>query len=219
MATNLNAPSRAVSGSRLAQSTDENLLLRYRDTGDPDAFAILVRRYERELFNYLRRYLGDADQADDVFQATFLQVHRRCHLFDKNRRLRPWLYSIANHQAIDSMRRSRRHQVMSLDVPNLHGPDSSTLASALESGTPSPSTQLENGEERAWARRAIANLPDTQRAALVLIYFKGMKYRDAAAILGVPEGTIKTRVHTAVATLRRCLASTTTRTWTLRASA
>src|SRR5262245_51994953 len=198
MTTNLTASNRSVSGSRLAQSTDEHLLLRYRDTHDPEAFAILVRRYERELYNYLRRYLGDADQADDVFQATFLQVHRRCHLFDRNRRLRPWLYSIANHQAIDSMRRSRRHQVMSLYVPNHHGPDSSTLASTLESKVPSPSAQLENDEEQAWARRAVARLPEPQRAALILIYFKGMKYRDAAAVLGVPEGTLKTRVHTAV---------------------
>src|SRR5262245_22167141 len=96
MAANLTARS-LVTGPRLALATDEQLLLQYRDTRDPDAFAILVRRYERELFNYLRRYLRNADQADDVFQATFLQVHRRCHLFDKNRRLRPWLYSIANH--------------------------------------------------------------------------------------------------------------------------
>src|SRR5262245_18264857 len=207
MTTNLTASNRSVSGSRLAQSTDEHLLLRYRDTHDPEAFAILVRRYERELFNYLRRYLGDADQADDVFQATFLQVHRRCHLFDISRRLRPWLYSIANHQAIDSMRRSRRHQVMSLDVPNLHGPDSSTLASALESRTASPSVQLDYREDQSWARRAVAHLPKAQSAALILIYFKGMKHRDAAAILGVPEGTLKTRVYTAVASLRRCVTS------------
>ena len=189
--------------ARLTQSSDEQLLLRYRDTGDADAFGLLVRRYERELFNYLRRYLGDADQADDVFQATFLQVHRRCHLFDERRRLRPWLYSIANHQAIDSMRRSRRHQRMSLDGPSLHGPDRSTMANALVATTPGPIAQLEVGEERAWARRAVANLPEAQRAALVLVYFQGMKYRDAAAKLGIPVGTLKTRVHTGVATLRR----------------
>ena len=186
--------------ARLMQCTDEQLLLRYREIGDAEAFSILVHRHERELFNYLRRYLGNADQADDVFQATFLQVHRRCHLFDDKRRFRPWLYSIATHQAIDSMRRSRRHQRMSVDGPSLHG---STLGNALVARTLGPAAQLEEGEERAWARRAVANLPEAQRSALVLVYFQGMKYRDAAAKLGIPEGTLKTRVHTGVATLRR----------------
>jgi RNA polymerase sigma-70 factor (ECF subfamily) len=220
MTTNLTVPvCRTRTHAQVTSFTDEQLLLRYRDTGDSEAFTTLVQRYERELFNYLRRYLGDADQADDVFQATFLQVHRRCHLFDAKRRLRPWLYSIANHQAIDSMRRSRRHQIMSLDVPSMHGPKTSTLAAALEAASPSPSAQLEDGEEQAWARNAVAKLPESQRAALTLIYFKGMKYRDAAAMLGVPEGTLKTRVHTAVASLRRCVTCPVGEPWKLRASA
>ena len=73
--------------------TDEELLLAYRDTERRDLFEELVRRYERELFSYLRRYVGDADMAADVFQATFLQLHLKCHQFQDGRRLRPWLYT------------------------------------------------------------------------------------------------------------------------------
>src|SRR5687768_2484476 len=75
--------------------TDEQLLLRYRDDGDRRAFEDLVRRYEQELFSYLRRYLGDPGMAEDVFQAAFLQVHLKCGAFEADRKFRPWLYTIA----------------------------------------------------------------------------------------------------------------------------
>ena len=98
-----------------ARDSDETLLLRYRQTGGRDDFAQLVHRYERELYNYLRRYLGDAEMAHDVFQATFLQVHLKCDQFEDGRRFRPWLYTIATNQAIDAQRRNRRHRMVSLD--------------------------------------------------------------------------------------------------------
>ena len=81
-------------------------------------FAELVHRYERDLFNYLRRYLGDADQADDAFQATFLQVHLKRDQFEACRTFRPWLYTLATHQAIDLQRRNRRHRMLSLRPAN-----------------------------------------------------------------------------------------------------
>ena len=71
MSTVLKAAPR-ISKSRMSARTDEDLLLTYRETQDRDLFEELVRRYERELFSYLRRYTGDADMAADVFQATFL---------------------------------------------------------------------------------------------------------------------------------------------------
>src|SRR5271168_1722475 len=95
--------------------TDEQLLAEYRQQGDRQAFAQLVHRYERELFSYLRRYLGDAEMAEDAFQATFLQVHRKCDQFEEGRRFRPWLYTIATNQAIDAQRRNKRHRNLSLD--------------------------------------------------------------------------------------------------------
>ncbi len=95
--------------------TDEQLLLRYRQTGDRELFAQLVYRYERELYSYLRRYLGEAEMAEDAFQAAFLQVHLKCDQFQIGRRFRPWLYTIATNQAIDARRRNRRHRMLSLD--------------------------------------------------------------------------------------------------------
>ncbi|MFM7033746.1 MAG: RNA polymerase sigma factor, partial [Planctomycetia bacterium] len=80
--------------------TDEELLARFRKDDDAAAFESLVHRYERELFSYLRRYLGSTEMAEDVFQATFLQVHLKKEQFEEGRRFRPWLYTIATNQAI-----------------------------------------------------------------------------------------------------------------------
>src|SRR5262245_66583459 len=88
-------------------ATDEALLTRFRG-GQREAFGLLVRRYERELFGYLCRYLGDASLADDVFQNTFLQVYLKSDQFEDGRQVRPWLYTIATNQAIDALRRAGR---------------------------------------------------------------------------------------------------------------
>ena len=92
---------------------DEELLAAYVATGSRDAFDELVRRYEGELYGYLWHFLGDAQLAEDLFQNTFLQVHLKCRQFEPGRRLRPWLYKIATSQAVDLLRRNRRHKAVS----------------------------------------------------------------------------------------------------------
>ena len=84
-------------------------------------FTELVSRYQRELYNYLRRFLADATLAEDVFQATFLQVHVKRDAFEQGRKFRPWLYTIATNQAIDAQRRNRRHRRLSLNQPQTVG--------------------------------------------------------------------------------------------------
>ena len=92
--------------TEIKQRTDEDLVAEYQITGDETVFEQLVRRYERELYNYLRRFLSDAALAEDVFQTTFLQVHTKCDLFEKGRKFKPWLYTIATNQAIDAQRQT-----------------------------------------------------------------------------------------------------------------
>src|ERR1700759_85202 len=103
------------SADSLARQSDEELLRRYRDEGHQEDFDELVHRYERELYRYLARYLGNPALAEDVFQNTFLQVHLKRALYEDGRPVRPWLYSIATHQAVDAMRKAGRHPTVSLD--------------------------------------------------------------------------------------------------------
>lgn len=179
--------------------TDEELVEIYRDRGERGAFDELVRRYERELYSYLRRFLGDAAAAEDAFQATFLQVHLKCDKFESDRKVRPWLYTIATNQAIDLQRRGKRHRMVSLDRRDASADeDSGTLANLLESREEAPTAGLESNEQQRWVHEAVAELPEQLRTVVNLIYYQGMKYRDAAEVLNVPVGTVKSRMHTAV---------------------
>ena len=98
----------------LDRLSDEDLLARFR-RGQREVFGTLVRRYQRELYGYLRRYLGDPHLADDVFQTTFVQVFAKAGQYEPGRPVRPWLYAIATNQAIDALRRAGRHPAVSLE--------------------------------------------------------------------------------------------------------
>jgi RNA polymerase sigma-70 factor, ECF subfamily len=182
--------------------TDEELLMEYRESGDRELFAQLVRRYQTDLYNYLLRYLGDAHLAEDAFQNTFLQLHLKCQQFEPGRRLRPWLYTIATNQAIDAQRRNRRHRHVSLDAPTAGGGDdeSSTgkLLNLLQSDDAGPYEGATQQEHRAWLQDALETLPEHLRLVIHLVYYQGLKYREAADSLEIPVGTVKSRMHAAV---------------------
>jgi RNA polymerase sigma-70 factor (ECF subfamily) len=184
--------------SAVAGPSDEELLRRSRADGDAAAFESLVHRYENELFSYLRRYMGNAEMAEDVFQATFLQVHLKKEQFEEGRRFRPWLYTIATNQAIDAQRRNRRHRMVSLDNRTGGEDDVGALVEMLAGAERTADEHLESEEAREWVRSAVDELPDGLRQALLLVYHKGLKYREAADALGIPVGTVKSRLHSAL---------------------
>ena len=182
--------------------TDEELLLQYRETGDRELYAQLVYRYERELFSYLRRYLGNAEMAEDVFQTAFLQVHLKCEQFDAGRRFRPWLYTIATNAAIDARRRNKKHATVSLDTPREQDhEDVGRLVNLLESGELGPSDSIVRDEANKLVRNTLDQLPESMHAVIQLVYYQGMKYREAADVLDIPVGTVKSRLHSAIAKL------------------
>jgi len=183
--------------------SDEQLLVQYRQTGSREVFAVLVQRYERELFNYLRRYLGDTGMAEDAFQATFLQVHLKCDQYEEGRRFRPWLYTIATNQAIDAQRRNRRHRMVSLDRMGVghESEEVGKLVDLLESTDGDPLDHVTQYERGQWVREALDELSDQMRSVVQLVYYEGMKYREAADVLEIPVGTVKSRLHSAIAKL------------------
>jgi RNA polymerase sigma-70 factor (ECF subfamily) len=179
--------------------SDEALLAAYRQTGDRKLFAELVQRYERELYNYLRRYLGDAEQAEDVFQTACLMVHLKCDQFEPGRRFRPWLYAVATNAAIDAQRREKRHKAVSLDRNRKDArQDEPRLTEMLLSEEPSPLAEASRLESGEWVQVALDELSGQMRDVINLVYFQGLKYREAAEALNVPVGTIKSRMNAAV---------------------
>ena len=183
--------------------SDEDLLTRFCK-GQKEAFGVLVRRYERELFGYLRRYLGDSTLAEDVFQNTFLQVYVKSGQYEPGRPVRPWLYTIATNQAIDALRRNSRHQAVSLDQyrEESYEGEVHSLLETLEGRGPGPLDLAQGQERRERIRASVDRLPDFLRQVLILAYYQGLKYRDIADIVGIPVGTVKSRLHAALVKLQ-----------------
>ncbi len=180
------------------QPSDTQLLVRHIE-GDPTAFETLVERYRRELFNFLARFTGDRALAEDIFQEAFLQVHMSSGSFDTSRRLKPWLFTIAANKARDALRKRSRKQAAPLDATVAGSEnDRTSYADLLPADIPAPDESLLNLETRRGVQSIVEQMPETLRAVLMLSYFNGFAYKEIADILGIPLGTVKSRLHAAV---------------------
>lgn len=180
--------------------TDEQLLGAYR-AGDKPAFATLVSRYQRELFHFLVRFLGDRAAAEDVFQESFLQVHQSMDQFDPSRRFRPWLFTIAANKARDLIRSQARRPTNPLQASiGGSGDDESgefiDLMSAVQA---SPDEPMQREELQSLVHRTVMSMPENLREILLLSYFHQFPYKQISDILDIPLGTVKSRLHAAVA--------------------
>ncbi len=184
----------------LEQLADEELVEIFRATSSTDAFEVLVRRYQRELYAYLARYIGDPELAEDAFQATFITVHDRLETFQPGRRFRPWLYAVAVNKTIDLKRYHRRRQAVSLDAPidtTSSGKEWSG-AEQLQSREVDPAAEFSKQETAERVRDVISQMNESTQQLLNMVYFQGMKYADVSEALGIPIGTVKSRVFNAM---------------------
>ena len=179
--------------------SDEQLLEAYR-FGDKATFGHLVERYQRELFHFLVRFLGDRAAAEDVFQETFLQVHQSAEQFDPQRRFRPWLFTIAANKARDLMRSQARRPTSPLQASiNSSDAESGQYIDLMESAQNAPGEALEKEELQKLVHGTVMDMPDHLREILLLSYFHGFPYKQISEILNIPLGTVKSRLHAAVA--------------------
>jgi len=185
----------------LSRLSDEDILSRFRK-GHRDVFGVLVRRYQRELYGYLRRYLGDAHLADDVFQTTFVQVFAKAAQYEPGRPVRPWLYAIATNQAIDALRRIGRHAAVSLEQTEAEADgERRGLLELLEARESDPFDNVDASETRELVRACLDRLPDFLKQVVLMAYYQGLKYQEIADALEIPLGTVKSRLHAAVVKL------------------
>ena len=179
--------------------TDEQLL-QSALRGELNSFRRLVERYQRELFHFLVHFLGNRSAAEDTFQETFLQVYESAAQFDATRKFRPWLFTIAANKARDLLRaqsRRRTEPLQALLRPEQN--DGGSFADLLKSQAPAPPDALELAEVRLRVRKIIASMPDSLREILLLSYFHQFPYKQISDILGIPLGTVKSRLHASVA--------------------
>jgi RNA polymerase sigma-70 factor (ECF subfamily) len=178
--------------------SDEELLARHQ-AGKSGAFDELVHRYAPELYRFLVRFTGNASAAEDVLQETLLQAHQSAERFDVTRRLRPWLFTIAANKARDWLRSQRRRTEVSLDAEIGGNSDESiSFAEIFEGREALPEDLIAAAEQRQMVRRVVEQLPVALREVLLLGYFQQLPYKEIAEIVGVPVGTVKSRLHTAL---------------------
>ena len=181
-----------------SEISDTELLQRHL-AGDQAAFDALVSRYRRELYNFLVRFTGDMNLAEDVFQETFLQLHLSAAAFDPSKRLKPWLFTIAANKARDAMRSRWRRSAAPLDATmggeNAEGISFSDL---MPSDIPPPDAASLNLETRQAVQDVVNSMPENLRVVLLLSYFNEFPYKEIADMLDVPLGTVKSRLHAAV---------------------
>jgi RNA polymerase sigma-70 factor (ECF subfamily) len=177
---------------------DMSLLKRYA-AGEEEAFQELVRQYKDSVYAFLRRFLSQSDMVDDVFQETFMQLYVSRGTFDLSRPLRPWLFTIAANKAKDALRRMQR--IDSANLGSMFDSDDHSIddvLNALDCDTRMPYDNLVRDETAASVKRIVSRMPTKLREILILAYFHKFSYAEIAGILGIPVGTVKSRLHTAV---------------------
>ena len=178
--------------------TDEQLVEAYRN-GDNASFATLVGRYQRELFHFLVRFLGNRAAAEDVFQEAFLQVHQSAHQFDLSRRFRPWLFTIAANKARDLLRSQSRRPTSPLQASIGGDEDGGEFIDLMQAITDLPDSALQKEELQQSVQKSVMAMPEHLREILLLSYFHQFPYKQISDILDIPLGTVKSRLHAAVA--------------------
>lgn len=175
---------------------DERLLADFLD-GEEAAFSLLIRRYDRELFQFVARFVRDTAAAEDIVQDTFIQVHHSAHGFDMTRRFRPWMFTIAANKARDFLRTRGRRKEVAFSFDNNDG-EQTNFQDFLADAGPTPLAEVEDEEQRDAVRKVVGALPDHLREVLVLAYFQRFPYKEMADMLEIPLGTVKSRLHAAV---------------------
>ena len=174
--------------------------------GRLSAFTQLVDRHQRSLINFFYHFSWDRQVSEDCAQEVFLRLYSHLGSYEPQAKFTTFLFRIARNLWIDRVRSAAVHgKPVSLESPGGAG-DERALRDRLAGPALSPVDILSRREEHAALQHAIELLPEEQRMVLVLGEIQGMKYQDVALILEVPVGTIKSRMHTAVARLKELLA-------------
>jgi len=171
---------------------DETLLERYRH-GDREAFATLVVRYQRPIYNAAWWVLRDAEDARDVAQIVFMKVAERSDEYDPRYRFFSWIYRIAVNEALNVLRRNDREEPLDEDV-EMAGPDGDD-----------PERQFSEAEQNGRIRHAVMRMSANDRTVLMLRHFSELSYQEIAGILDVDEKTVKSRLFEARTRLRGML--------------
>ena len=153
--------------------------------GDTEAFNLLVRQWEKPIYNFILRLIGDRDEAMDLCQESFLKAYRELGTLKDRDRFSSWLYRIAHNTCYSLLRQGQGKTFVELD------PDMSPGSTPIES--------------RLAVEKALQELPGDQREAVILKVYQGLKFEEIAEVQGAPVSTVKSRLYMGFEKLRTIL--------------
>lgn len=185
-----------------AQHTDEHLMELLRQ-GEDESLAILVERYQNDVFRFCLHYLKGVETAKEMTQETFLRIYAARARFDVDRKFKPWMLCIARNLCLNELKRKKTVQMEALETyaSSARGED----GHLLQCGRDGPVEVLAAKERQQALMQVLDELPESAREVVVLRYFQGMSARDIADVLDCTEGAVRTRLHRVLRQLReRC---------------
>lgn len=175
-------------------------------SGDARAFRALVQRHRQPVFNFILRYAGQRQRAEDILQETWLKVVRGSSEYEPTARFTTWVYTIARNLCVDSARKESFRQTDSLDAPMGKDEEGRALGETIEDEAGmSPDRAAHNRRMRPLIERALQALPEEQREVFVLREYQGVAFKEIAEVTGVNENTVKSRMRYALEGLRKKL--------------
>ena len=175
--------------------------------GNSQAFAVLLRRYEKKILNFIFRSVGHRERAEELTQDVFMRVIRSAKKYKPTAKFTTWLYTIARNICIDESRRQARKKTLSLDDSISKNADSKTfLDQIIDTKATAGAASLARARFIERLRLALLKLPIEQRQVFVLRHYNGLKFREIAELSGVSDNTVKSRMRYALQALQHNLA-------------
>nr|WP_275984042.1 RNA polymerase sigma factor SigW [Paenibacillus hamazuiensis] len=173
--------------------------------GDRGAFAQLVDLYQDKIYHLAYRMMGNAQEAEDVVQETFLRVYSNLERYDETQKFSTWIYRIATNLCIDRLRKRRTTYSLDAEMPEGEGSDWYSL---MPSNEDTPEKQVIVSETQQQIRESIDTLPEKYKSIVILRYLQDMSLQEISEVLTMPITTIKTRLHRGREFLRKKLEQT-----------
>ncbi|HZE27899.1 MAG TPA: sigma-70 family RNA polymerase sigma factor [Terriglobales bacterium] len=184
-----------------------NGLIRRCVAGDAVAWEEVVQRYHRRIFNICYRFAGTSDDAQDLTQEVFIKMYRTLNSYDVERgAFMTWVTTMTRNLLVDHFRKTKQDRVTdSIDAAPSDHEDAMPLSDRIEDQSAPPDARVQSREAKQAVHQALQKLSPELREAVILRDLQDMDYREIAAVLKVPEGTVKSRINRGRAELARLL--------------
>ena len=179
---------------------DAQLIVKYLN-GDISAFNTLVWRWEKPLFNFIYRYLGDFELAKDVTQKAFIRFYKNLHKLKEHAKFSSWAYQIATNLCKDEIKRIKKRTLISIDSISENNYEND--CKLIEEENAQPDSKYNKIQLEQLIKKALQAIPEEQRIVIIMKEYQGLKFKEIAETLGEPLNTVKSRMYYGLSALRK----------------